>query len=126
VSGIAVDPKDPNHAYVSYSGYNVYTPGSPGHVFDVHYDPATGNATFKDISNNLGDQPVTGIAVDGQGNRYVATDFGVSELAKGSRKWVDAAPGLPAVAVYGITLSPQAHKLYAATHGRGAYALKLR
>jgi hypothetical protein len=125
VSGIAVDPKDPNHAWVSYSGYNVYTPGSPGHVFDVHYDPSSGTAKFKDISHNLGDQPVTGVAFHG-GKLYVSTDFGVSELAKGSTKWADAAPGLPAVAVYGITVSPQAHKLYAATHGRGGYALKLR
>jgi len=139
VSGIAVDPNDPNHAFVSYSGYNVYTPGSPGHVFDVHYDPATGDATFKDISHNLGDQPVTGIefhplhAVAGKGafgespgDVYVATDFGVSRLPAGSNKWEDAAPGLPSVAVYGLTLSEQAHILYAATHGRGAYALNLR
>ena len=55
----------------------------------------------------------------------MATDFGVSRLPAGSRKWEDAAPGMPAAAVYGITLSPEAHKLYAATHGRGAYALKL-
>jgi hypothetical protein len=139
VSGIAVDPTDPNHAFISYSGYNVYTPGAPGHVFDVHYDPSTGHATFKDISHNLGDQPVTGIAFHpspdapakgafggARGDVYVATDFGVSKLAEGSGKWVDAAPGMPSVAVYGLTLSPQAHRLYAATHGRGAYYLKLR
>src|SRR3954447_3717137 len=138
VSGIAVDPNDPNHAVISYSGYNVYTPGAPGHVFDVHYDPSTGQATFKDISSNLGDQPVTGIAFhpshDGSakgglgsagGDVYVSTDFGVSKLADGSSKWVDAAPGMPAVATYGLTYSPQAHRLYAATHGRWAYYLKL-
>jgi hypothetical protein len=32
---------------------------------------------------------------------------------------------LPSVAVYGLTLSESAHVLYAATHGRGAYALSL-
>jgi len=95
-------------------------------VFDVYYNPSAGKATFKDISHNLGDQPVTGIAFDGHtGDIYTDTDFGVSRLAKGSHKWVDAAPGMPSVAVYGITLSPQAHKLYTATHGRGAYVLKL-
>jgi hypothetical protein len=139
VSGIAVDPNDPNHAVISYSGYNVYTPGAPGHVFDVHFDPSTGKATFKDISHNLGDQPVTGVAfvppggsaAKGYGGTvggdvYVATDFGVSKLSNGSRKWVDAAPGLPSVAVYGLTYSPEANRLYAATHGRGGYALNLR
>ena len=126
VSGIAVDPRRPNHAFVSYSGYNVYTPGTPGHVFEVQYDPATGKATFEDISHNLGDQPVTGVAYDrASGDVYAATDFGVSRLPEGSRQWEDAAPGLPAVAVYGLTLSEEARTLYAATHGRGAYALRL-
>jgi hypothetical protein len=138
VSGIAVDPNDPNHAVISYSGYNVYTPGTPGHVFDVHFDPSTGKATFKDISNNLGDQPVTGIVLvpsshgtakggfgSAGGDIYVSTDFGVSKLSNGSTKWVDAAPGMPAVATYGLTYSPEANRIYAATHGRGAYFLRV-
>src|SRR5438128_5535730 len=33
VSGIAVDPSDPNHAFISFSGYNAYNPTQPGHVF---------------------------------------------------------------------------------------------
>ena len=45
VSGIAVDPADANHAWVSYSGYNAYTPATKGHVFDVHFNPNTGTAT---------------------------------------------------------------------------------
>jgi hypothetical protein len=127
VSGIAVDASESDHAFISYSGYNVYTPGTPGHVFDVDYDASTGKATFKDISYNLGDQPVTGVAYDARtGDLYAATDFGVSKLPNGSHKWQDAAPGMPAVAVYGLTLSRKANTLYAATHGRGAYALKLR
>jgi hypothetical protein len=126
VSGIAVDPNDPDHAFISYSGYNVYTPGTPGHVFDVHYHPATHKATFRDLSHNLGDQPVTGVAFDPDtGDLYAATDFGVSRLPAGSRQWQDAASGMPSVAVYGITLSDKARTLYAATHGRGIYALKL-
>ncbi len=126
VSGIAVDPDDPNHAFVSYSGYNVYTPGTPGHVFEVRYDPRTGDATFVDVSHNLGDQPVTGVIFDAAtGDVYAATDFGVSRLPAGAREWEDAAPGLPAVAVYGLTLDAGGHVLYAATHGRGAYALEL-
>ena len=33
ISGIAVDPTNSNHAFVSFSGYNGYTPATPGHVF---------------------------------------------------------------------------------------------
>src|SRR6185503_6629236 len=50
VSGIAVDPADPNHAFISFSGYNAYanTAGTaPGHVFDVTYNPGTHTATWK-------------------------------------------------------------------------------
>jgi hypothetical protein len=126
VSGIAVDPNDPNHAWVSYSGYSRYTPESPGHVFEVQYDPGSQTATFTDRTYDLGDQPVTGIAFDAAtGDTYAATDFGVARLPDGATKWQDAAPGLPRVAVYGITLSPEGRLLFAATHGRGAYSLRL-
>jgi Tfp pilus assembly protein PilV len=33
------------------------------------------------------------------GDIYVSTDFGVSKLSNGSTKWVDAAPGMPAVSL---------------------------
>jgi hypothetical protein len=126
VSGIAVDPENPYHAYVSFSGYNAYTPTTPGHVFDVTYNPATGTATWKDISHNLGDQPITGVAYDSQkGYIYVSTDFGVLMLQGTSTWWVPAATGLPRVAVYGLSLSVSGRVLYAATHGRGAWKLKL-
>jgi hypothetical protein len=126
VSGIAVDPENPYHAYVSFSGYNAYTPTTPGHVFDVTYNPTTGTATWKDISHNLGDQPITGVAYDNQkGYVYVSTDFGVLMLQGTSTWWVPAATGLPRVAVYGLSLSVSGRVLYAATHGRGAWKLKL-
>ena len=126
ISGIAVDPQDPNHAFVSFSGYNAYTPKTPGHVFDVLYDPTTGKATWKDISFDLGDAPITGIAYDDQlQNLYIASDFGVAVLLSGTTSWTLAAPGLPTVAVYGLTISSTGRVLYAATHGRGAWRLDL-
>jgi hypothetical protein len=126
VSGIAVDPDNPNHAWVSYSGYNAYTPDTPGHVFEVTYDPATHSATWTDDSFDLGDQPITGIAEnEATGDLYAGTDFGVLRLPHGSNQWTDAAAGIPHVAIYGLTLSQSGHVLYAATHGRGAYRLRL-
>ncbi len=121
ISGIAVDPKNPYHAFISFSGYNAYTPATPGHVFDVTYDPKAGRATWKDISYTLGDAPITGIAYDDQkGDLYISSDFGVALLAANSTVWVPAAPGLPMVAVYSLTISSSGRVLYAATHGRGA------
>jgi hypothetical protein len=126
VSGISIDPANPNHAWVSYSGYSAYTPSTPGHVFEVTYDPATHDSTWVDQSDDLGDQPITDIAYNSAtGDVYASTDFGVLRLAKGSSTWTKAAANLPQVAVYGITIAECDGLLYAATHGRSAYVVKL-
>ena len=126
VSGIAIDPADANHAFISFSGYQAYTPGQPGHVFDVTFNPATGTATWNDISSNIGDQPITDIAYDAlTKDLYVSTDFGVLRRASGDTAWTDAAGGLPPVATYGLTIDSGARVLDAASHGRGAWVLDL-
>lgn len=126
ISGIAVDPKNPLRAFVSFAGYNAYTPTTTGHVFEVTYDPGSHTATWVDRSANIGDQPVTGVAYDSVRDRvYAATDFGVIVRQPDSGKWVPVASGLPPVAVYGITLDAKSGLLYAATHGRGIWSISL-
>jgi hypothetical protein len=126
VSGIAIDPSDPNHAFISFSGYNAYNPTQPGHVFDVHYNSNSHKASWTNIDHNLGDEPITDIALDSQtGNLFISTDFGVNMLASGGTQWVPAASGLPPVAVYGLTIDSTNRVLYGATHGRGAWKLGL-
>jgi hypothetical protein len=124
VSGIAIDNRNSNHAWVSFSGYDAYTPTRPGHVFEVTV--ASGSVVWKNLSYNLGDQPITGIARDdNNGDLYVSTDFGVNVLRRGSTVWTAAGENLPPVSVYGLTIDSSAHVLYAATHGRSAWKLKL-
>jgi len=130
VSGISVDASNPNHAFISYSGYNAYataTGTATGHIFEVTYNPSTHTATWSgDLANNLGDQPITNIAVDWKtGDIYVSTDFGVFVRLNGNTTWQPAAGSLPPVAVYGLTLDLNGRVLYAATHGRGAWRLDL-
>ena len=126
ISGIAVDPHNPLHAFVAFSGYNAYTPTTPGHVFDVTYNVSTGKAIWKDISYDLGDAPITGIAYDNiKGNLFVSSDYGVALLSAGTHLWRPAATGLPPVAVYNLAISSTGRVLYAATHGRGAWRLNL-
>jgi hypothetical protein len=64
------------------------------------------------------------------GDVYVSTDFGVYRLVNGTHTWIPAADGLPMVAASGLTLANSTRGndrlLYAATHGRGAYRLRLR
>jgi hypothetical protein len=126
VSGIAVDPSNPNHAFISFSGYNAYNPTQPGHVFEVTYNPNSHKGTWTNIDHNLGDEPITDIALDSQtGNLFISTDFGVNILTSGGTSWVPAASSLPPVAVYGLTIDSAHRVLYAATHGRGAWRLGL-
>lgn len=134
VSGISVDPANSLHAIVSFSGYNAYATAAgtvTGHVFDVVVtNPSTGAATWTNIDDDIGDQPILDAVFDGAtGDVYVSTDFGVFRLAKGTTSWVPAADGLPAVAAYGLTLAggkkPGDRVIYAATHGRGAWRLSL-
>ncbi|MEO5711285.1 MAG: hypothetical protein ABIQ59_15865 [Nocardioidaceae bacterium] len=122
VSGIAIDPANPNHAFVSYSGYSAYSPG--GHVYEVTVDSKTGQGTAKDLSANLGDQPVTDVVwVPRTQSLFVSTDFGVLASTRTSPNWV-ATPGLPRVAVYGLTLDEKGKRLFAATHGRSVWQLR--
>jgi len=127
---IYVDPTNANHALVSFNGYGSNTPTTPGHVFDVVFDPATGTATWTDISYDLLDQPINDVVLDAAtGDVYASTDFGVDRLAAGTHTWLQASDGLPQAAVAGLTLVDAKNGdrlLYAATHGRGAWRLRLR
>jgi hypothetical protein len=129
VSSIWPDPADPNHAWISYSGYSAVTPTTPGHVFEVRYDPVAGTATWSNLDGGtgpMGDLPVTDLVRDdATGDLYAATDFGVMRLPFTSSTWVVAGTGLPMVEVPGLTISAQARVLYAATHGRSAWVLNL-
>jgi hypothetical protein len=131
-SGISVDPRDPsgNTAFISFSGYEAYTPGQPGHVFKAVFDPATGTATWTDLSHNLGDLPILDVEVDAPtGDLYAAFDWGVLRLPGGSTVWREAARGLPKVATFELSQAnvPGTSKrvIYAATHGRGGFRLIL-
>ena len=126
VSAIAVDPKDANHAFISYSGYGANTPSTPGHVYEARYDPATRSAKFKDISYDLPDLPITAIAYDDlTGDLYGGTDTGVVRLPAGATSWGQAAAGLPPATTPGLTMASKGRVLYAATYGRSVYKLAL-
>jgi hypothetical protein len=125
VTSIYVDPTNPNHAWISYSGYSASTPAQPGHVFEVTRAGTT--ATWVNLDGGtgpMGDLPVTDLVRDDvKGTLYAATDFGVLKYSGGT--WTVAGAGLPMVEVPGLTIVPSARLLYAATHGRSAWVLRL-
>ena len=125
VTGIASDPFNPFHAWVSYSGYNFNTPSQRGHIFSVSWTGA-GFATWTDISNNLPDIPLTSVVFDPvTGDLYISSDFTVFRLAAGRTIWDVSGMGLPIVEVPKLTIVPGSRLIYAATHGLGGWFMSL-
>ena len=124
-TAIYIDPENTNHAWITYSGFNAKTPGTPGHVFEVTY--AAGASTFRLLDGNeprdrIGDIPATSLAVSGQGTIYVGTDYGVV-ASSGDGVWREAGGGLPHMVAADLLYDPDKKVLYAATHGQGVWAL---
>src|SRR5205814_3363619 len=93
VSSIYIDQSNPNHAWISYSGYSSLTPSTPGHVFSVTYNPRTHDATWGNLDGGtgpMGDLPVTALVRTTRGDLFAGTDFGVMTLASGSSTWTVA------------------------------------
>jgi len=123
ISSIHVDPTNANHVWISYNGYNINTPTTPGHIFEV---TRTGtSATWIDRTYDLSDLPTTAVVRDDlTRDLYAATDFGVFRLASGTTTWTMTA-GMPMVEVAGLTIVPSARVMYAATHGMGGWVFDL-
>ncbi|MBA2558510.1 MAG: exo-alpha-sialidase, partial [Propionibacteriales bacterium] len=124
VTSIAINPKDPDQVWISYSGFSATTPGTAGHIFRVSYNNR--RATWTDASADLADLPVNDLVRDdATGDLYAATDFGVLRRVRGDDSWTVAAPGLPKVEVAGLTIVSDDRVLYAASHGLSAFRLRL-
>ena len=126
VTAIHVDRHDPNHAWVTFSGFNAKTPATPGHVFEVRYVP--GASTFRLLDGNepddrMGDIPATSVVAADNGWIYVGTDYGCVKT-KGDRHWTECAGGLPNMPVADLIYVREKRKIYAATHGQGVWELK--
>lgn len=122
VTDFAVDPSDDQLAYVTFSGFDTHTPGSPGHVFKT----SDRGGSWTDVSGNLPDIPVSTIVLDG-GDIYVGTDVGVYVSSDGGTKWSPFGSGLPKAAVVDMVLFDHGGEktLFAGTHGRSVWKIEL-
>jgi hypothetical protein len=148
-SGVTIDPADPGHAWVTYSGYNAATPTTPGHVFEVRENgttPGSGSFTNLNVENGTsayptpfsdGDLPVADIVRDDASHTlYVATDFGVLRGSDDGHGW-HTTEGMPRYEVMHLEIQPSSRVatctggdhcqrvLYAATHSQGIWRMKL-
>ena len=102
------------------------TPSTPGHVFRVVFNPATGGATYTLLDYDLGDLPINAIAWDHlRGDLYAATDFGPLVLRRGAAAWAVAGAGFPEVVMVDLEIAPDRGVLVAATHGLGIFSLRI-
>jgi photosystem II stability/assembly factor-like uncharacterized protein len=124
ITGVAVDPAEARHAYISVSGYArhwMVGPDDPGvgHVFRT----TDGGTCWHDVSGDLVDAPANDVAIVGT-HLVVADDVGVfaSDLAGGT--WKRVGVGLPHTIVSDLNTTPDG-RLLVATHGRGLWAIAL-
>ena len=118
VTRVVVDPLNASVAYATFSGFRS---GSP---LPYVLKTADGGTTWTNIASDLPQAPVNDIAVVGS-TLYVATDVGVFFSTDGGATWLAAGEELPNVPVTDLEYRVASNSLYAATFGRGIYALQL-
>lgn len=125
VSWVAYDPVDPNIAYATYASF-----GGGAHVWKT----ANGGATWQPLdgtgSGTLPDIPANTIVVDpaDQSRLYLGTDVGVFSSTDGGQTWMVENTGFANVPVWALSIQVGAggeRNLFAFTHGRGAWRVRL-
>ena len=124
ITGIAVDPSNRNHAYLSLSGYArhwMVGPDDPGvgHV----YQTTNGGACWHDISGDLVDAPANDVLMVGS-HLVVADDVGVFASGLSGGTWLRVGTGLPHTIAADLNVTPDG-RLLIATHGRGLWTIPL-
>ncbi len=119
VSEIAVQPGNPQTAYVVFNGFNTHTMNQPGHVFKT----TDGGNSWTDISSNLPDVPTLSLLLHRTrpGVLYIGTDTGVFLSENDGASWIPFNNGMPNVAVVDLAFNGRGNILYAATHGRSIF-----
>ena len=118
VSRIAVDSRDEDTVYATFSGFR-------SGAKDAHVMRSTdGGDTWTDISANLPDAPVNDIIVR-RAQLLVGTDVGVFRSTDGGRRWLRVGTGLPMAAVMDIDYQAATRTVIAGTFGRGIWSVPL-
>ncbi|HVR08834.1 MAG TPA: hypothetical protein VMW75_12370, partial [Thermoanaerobaculia bacterium] len=117
VAWIAVHPSDPKTAYAAFSGF---LPGP--HLWKT----VNGGAPWTPPASGLpADRPVNTVSIEVNDplRIWVGTDAGVYKSLDGGTTFTPFSSGLPNVPVYQIALDELRGRVWAGTHGRGAFIL---
>ena len=118
LSGLAVDPTNPDKVFITVSGY---TPGDK-----VYMNPGIGQ-NWINYSGSLPNIPVNCIVYQTGSNEglYIGTDIGVFYKDGSMTDWIPYQTGLPNVVVTDLEISYCDNKLWAGTFGRGLWNTSL-
>ncbi|MFJ9117926.1 glycosyl hydrolase [Streptomyces sp. NPDC102394] len=125
LSGLAIDPKNADHVLLAVNGFSRKWTEGPGAGVGHLFETRDGGLTWKDVSGNLPDVPANSVALLRGGTIALGTDLGVLVRTPGSKTWRVAGDNLPTTAVMQLRTGPDG-RLYAATHGRGIWAIDTR
>jgi hypothetical protein len=114
VSGIAVDPNDPNVVYVAIST------DSAGRI----WKSVNGGASWTSISGALPTVPAQSVVLDARtGTLFAGLDLGVWATQDSGATWIRFGDSLPNAQVLDLQLNTTTNLLAAGTHGRGAWVI---
>ncbi|RMG81857.1 MAG: T9SS C-terminal target domain-containing protein [Bacteroidetes bacterium] len=132
VTGVAVDPNDPENLVVTLGNY-----GATDYVYrctNAVSATSTGTANFESIQGDLPEMPVYDAVIDvtDKDRVVIATEFGVWATDKafsspgGSMSWSNESNNFPYAPVFEIEQNinwgnANTHTLYAGVHGRGIW-----
>jgi hypothetical protein len=134
VLNVALDPSVSSAGlpvgYAAVGGFNVNTPSTPGHVFQVACTANCASFTWLNKSGNLPDIPVDAVIVNPNFPQQVfaGTDFGLyytDDVTQASPTWYRFNVGLPNVMIWDMQIDRGSTTLSLWTRGRGAFAWPL-
>jgi hypothetical protein len=128
VSSIAIDPVNPQIAYVTYSSFNSDDKIDVGHVWKSIDRGATWVVVDGKGETSIPDIPVHSIVINPRNTKrlYVGTDLGVFTSSDGAASWKLENTGFPNVITSSLAINPKGTPhLFAFTHGRGAWRVDL-
>ena len=131
ITHIAVDPTNPNHVAVTFSGFSFpqSSPTAQPHVLVTSNALSAGPGWVDVTGTGLPGAPTNAAVWDG-GLLLVGNDVGVYSAVPNTSNgpgtvWSPLGSSLPFVPVMDLSLSSDGSTLVAATHGRGAWKLTL-
>lgn len=131
ISGVAVDPSDPQHLVLVASGFSRRFAEGPGAGIDHVFSSTDGGQTWTALdgtgSGAFPDIPTNSVAFTPGGGLVVGTDLGVVYLAHGDTSWKRlGGNSLPATVAMQVKVQPGPNGdpyVYVATHGRGLWRI---